>query len=366
MKNIADKSDNTAGASGESPASEYNDHKNEIQGAVEASGQTLSAATLLQLAKALFINGVGAQSCIDSSSGDTIQLSPLTGGSGLRVPDNYAELNGAILRFVKSTPNVTTAVTINFGQTGTELSAKTLVRSDGTVPEIGDVDGECYVQWDNSADKWVLLSNGADAFKYPAVDTNTIIPKFKTNNVIIDTGSGDATITLDPGDFEGQTVNVIVDDLGLGIVDWGGSYLIYVSLNSALTTSLIATFKWINGAWIVSSGVTATYVSGDETTIKDALGNQTVKYKFLIGASGTSTTSGALFRSGTLGGGSFSSPFTSVPFVKSLSASILGFEAWVVRQANPTATARQAIRAVSTVSTNSAITIDEEYEGKYA
>jgi hypothetical protein len=264
MENIADKSDNTGGSSGELPASQYNDHKNEIQGAVEASGQILSAATLLQLAKALFINGVGAQSCIDSSSGDTIQLSPLTGGSGLRVPDNYAELNGAILRFVKSTPNVTTAVTINFGQTGTELAAKTLVRSDGTVPEIGDVDGECYVQWDNSADKWVLLSNGADAFKYPAVDTDTIIPKFKTNNVIIDTGSGDATITLDPGDFEGQTVNVIVDDLGMGIVNWGGSYLIYITLNSALATSLIATFKWINGAWVVSGGVTADYVSGTE------------------------------------------------------------------------------------------------------
>jgi hypothetical protein len=35
-----------------------------------------------------------------------------------------------------------------------------------------------------------------------------------------------------------------------------------VSLNSALTTSLIATFKWINSGWVVSGGVTADYVSG--------------------------------------------------------------------------------------------------------
>ncbi len=71
MQDITDKTDSTAGANGELTATEYNDHKNELQGAVERSGQALNAATLLQLAKALFINGAGAQSVEDSGSGDS-------------------------------------------------------------------------------------------------------------------------------------------------------------------------------------------------------------------------------------------------------------------------------------------------------
>lgn len=129
----------------------------------------------------------------------------------------------------------------------------------------------------------VLASQAFDAFKnflQPVLqlklDTETITPANRHINAEIDTGSGDADIILDVGTFEGQTVNVTVNDLGIGSVDWGGGYLIYISLNSALTTSLIATFIWTNGAWVVTGGVTATYVSGTYRVFQKANGTQKI------------------------------------------------------------------------------------------
>ena len=168
MQNIADKADSTAGSTGQLPASEYNDHKNELQGAVETTGQTLSAAIDNQLAQAMFIYGSGASSMEDSGSANAIQLSPPTGASGLAVPENYTEINGTVFRFVKSTANTSQTVVLSAGQTGTELSAKSVVKIDGTtLPNIGELLGLITVMYDSGVDKWLVLNiyNDLDAFR---------------------------------------------------------------------------------------------------------------------------------------------------------------------------------------------------------
>ncbi len=269
MQNIADKADSTAGATGELTATEYNSHKNELQGAVTRSGQTLSAATLLQLAKALFINGVGAESCVDSGSGNSIILSPATGASGLVVPDNYSELEGAILSFTKADINTSTAVTVNFGQTGTELGAKSLVRIDETVPAVGDVIGRCLVQWDNSADKWVLISNETDTYKYDVSSAGgALAPKFSNNIAEVDASLGNVSITLADPEFVGQRIRIFAN--GTGIVDVAGTGLyannVYITEN---TGGMSAEAVEVSGAyeWRADNGVTADYVSGGQRAV---------------------------------------------------------------------------------------------------
>lgn len=168
MQNIANKADSTAGATGQLPASEYNDHKNELQSSVTRSGQTLSAAITTQLAQAMFINGIGASSMNDGGSANAIQLSPPTGASGLAVPENYAEIDGGIFRFTKSVANTSQTVVLSAGQTGTELAAKSVVKSDGsTLPNIGELLGIITVMYDSGVDKWLVLNiyNDLDMFR---------------------------------------------------------------------------------------------------------------------------------------------------------------------------------------------------------
>ncbi len=157
MENIPDKSDSTAGVNGQLPASQYNDHKTELQKAVERSGQTLNPAITDQHSKAMFINGIGAATMVDSGSGNTITLQPLTGGSGLVPPDDYVEFNGGVVSFDKADANTGTAVTVSpWG-----LTAKPLVNKDLSLPAIGSIIGAIRIQWDNSEDKWLIVNTDA-------------------------------------------------------------------------------------------------------------------------------------------------------------------------------------------------------------
>jgi hypothetical protein len=268
MQDISDKADSTAGATGQLPAAEYNDHKNEQQDAVVRSGQTLSAATLLQQAKAYFINGTAAETVVDSGSANSIILAPLTGSSGLVVPDNYSELNGAILSFEKSAANTSTSVTVNFGQTGTELGAKTLVRSDLSVPAIGDVIGKCFIKWDNANDQWILLRNETDTYKYVIAATGAIAPKFANNIYEIDTSGGNVVISALPTpDFIGQRIDFVVSSTGTGTITAGtgitfdqvltsaeGATVIAVDVGGTLQWELVIDRKAVCKAWVNFNG----------------------------------------------------------------------------------------------------------------
>lgn len=246
MQDIGTKADATGGASGELTAAEFNDHNVEIEKVVTNSGQTLNPAITDQLSKALFIYGTGAASVVDSGSGNTITLQPLTGGSGLVPPDAYLQLNGGVLCFNKATINTGTAVTIAFGT----LGAKALVRKDGSLPAIGDVIGKCYVKWDNSADKWVLLRNETDTYKYTIAASGAIVPKFANNSYEIDTSGGSVVISALPlPDFLGQRIDFIVTGSGTGTITAGTGITFNQVLTSAEGESVISVDKAGTLAW---------------------------------------------------------------------------------------------------------------------
>lgn len=162
MRDISDKSDNTAGATGELSAAEYNDHKNELQESVDRSGQTVSdTKTPDQLGRAMFINGVAAHSMQDSGTANSIVLTPVTGASGLIFPETLAELSGAVFCFEKSLANTSGVITVNVGQdTGSLLPAKNLVLVDASNPEVGTITGELRIAYSLSNDRWELMSQG--------------------------------------------------------------------------------------------------------------------------------------------------------------------------------------------------------------
>lgn len=166
MENIGDKVDNTPGASGELTASEYNDHKNELQEPVITSAQTLdNLKTPEQLSRSMYIYGTASQTMTDAApSANIIELTPLTGASGLVTPDAYSQMDGLIVEFDKSTANTSTTVTVNFGQTGgTLLGAKSLKDPNGSDPGEGVVTGRCRIQFDVGNDWWILLDSGFEA-----------------------------------------------------------------------------------------------------------------------------------------------------------------------------------------------------------
>ena len=117
-------------------AAEYNDRREELQKTVTDAGQTLAAVDTGQLSKAMFANGVSAQSMIDSGATNSITLTPITGASGLRVATpiiaDYSLLDGAIFTFKVNQTN-TGNVTVNVGQTtGALIGALSLFLEDGT------------------------------------------------------------------------------------------------------------------------------------------------------------------------------------------------------------------------------------------
>ena len=255
MQSIPSKSDSTAGANGVLPASEYNDRNVEIEKVITRSGQTLSAAVTDQQSKAIFINAVGASSMIDSGSGDTITLNPVTGGSGLVPPDAYADFNGGVVCFNKATPNTGTAVTIApWG-----LTAKALVRKDGSLPVAGDVIGECFAKWDNGADKWVLMRNETDTYKHYIDSSITFTPGFGKTLLEIDTTLGNRTVPFSDGVFIGQEIYVYTSGTGNSTMSGTG---LYVNGIEQTSNTGILKIEWTGTEWRTENVVTADYVSG--------------------------------------------------------------------------------------------------------
>lgn len=251
MENILDKSDNTPGASGELAATQYNDHKNEIQTSVERSGQLLSSSsTPNQLGRAMFINGTGASTVIDSSADpNLIQISPITGGSGLIAPDSYAQLNGCVFDFDKLNANTSTAVAVNFGQTGTELGTRPLVKQNGTQVSVGEVTGNISVRYDLVNDYWVL-SRTIDQFLPSLSKTRAMLSWYDVQNL------GGAITSMGFG-----------NDLFLAGLSLGGG--IYTSIDTISWTfsqnlgTTINSISYGNSIYIASLGNGEIYRSSD-------------------------------------------------------------------------------------------------------
>lgn len=166
-------------------ADEYEDRSVELQGAVTDAGQSLSAADAGQLSKAMFANGVAAQSMQVSGGVNTLELTPITGANGLRLatpaaPD-YTLLDGAIFSFAANNTN-TGNMTVNVGQTGgTLIGAQPLFLQDGSteIPAGDVIAGRFYnVRYDSTLDvdgAFVLLEViGGYRFKSTSVFSSTM------------------------------------------------------------------------------------------------------------------------------------------------------------------------------------------------
>jgi microcystin-dependent protein len=175
-----------------------------------------------QLAKALFINGVAAQTMVDGGSAGAYQLTPITGSSGLAIPDSYSHLSGAIFEFEVANTN-SGASTINIGQTaGTLLGVKDLTLSGGVAMSGGEMSGWVRVIYDLANDRFELVIQEVQAIPvgitspWPlatpptgwlecdgsAISRTTYAPLF----AIIGTayGVGDGSTTFNIPDYRGE------------------------------------------------------------------------------------------------------------------------------------------------------------------
>jgi len=128
-------------------ADDLNIKQDELVNAVEAAGLTLDAAGVKrsQIAQAMFLNGVGAQSMDDGGTANAKILTPSTGASGYVFGENYTQLDGALFVF-KNVVLSTGAVTIDCGQTaGTLLGVKSLTLPDGSALTGGELLADAYV-----------------------------------------------------------------------------------------------------------------------------------------------------------------------------------------------------------------------------
>lgn len=180
-------------------AAEFEDRDTELENSVEKTGQTLNETKPTQLSRAMNINGIAAQSYQDSGTANAIVLTPITGSTGLQVPDAYAQFSGAIVEFNKTTANTSSSITVNIGQTtGTVLGAKNLKRLDGTSPSVGEVTGWMRIYFNAGANEWRILGTLGTSFLSQQITSNYNVPTPDTTNrfLNVDATSADVTITF--------------------------------------------------------------------------------------------------------------------------------------------------------------------------
>lgn len=111
------------------PAAEWNQLAQELKAPIVASGQALSAGSVIQLGKAIAAYAAVGHFYTDGGSADTVQLSPI---GTLQAPPFY--FDGLLARFRPAFAG-TGAATLEIAS----LGAKALVRPDGSVLEADDL-----------------------------------------------------------------------------------------------------------------------------------------------------------------------------------------------------------------------------------
>lgn len=284
MTNIGDKVDNTPGASGELTAAEYNDHKNCLQEPVTSSGQTLSGLdTPDQLSRAMFIYGTSAQSMQDAApSANIIELTPLTGSSGLITPDAYTQMDGLTVEFDKPVVNTSSTVTVNFGQSAiTLLGAKSLKKPDGTNPLIGQVFGRVKIQFDVSNDYWIVLKAG---------DTNVPAGYIETE---LDESGTDLIIrnpTMEIGGYLNKQSNITIDLTALVASTWYACVL-NETTGTITAENISSVFNTGGGGnWDISGNQLDIYTSIWDSTRKYCRAYDATDYYRVFGVFKTNST----------------------------------------------------------------------------
>lgn len=145
MQDFGTKTDNSPPPGGQLSAAEFNNLATENEIAVTRSGQSLDGGRTNQLAESLFIHAVKSVSFQDSGSANAYVATPVSGSSGVLIPGNYTNLNGAVITFIAANSN-TGASTLNIGQTtGTLIGSKPIRFSNDAALASGDIKGGTYL-----------------------------------------------------------------------------------------------------------------------------------------------------------------------------------------------------------------------------
>lgn len=130
---------------------EFNSIAFELENSVLRSGQTLAPANgvgeiYTQLAQSLFIHSVKSTLFQAGGTANAVELTPLSGASGVLLPSGYTLLSGARIAFSPAFAN-TGATTVNIGQTsGTLLGAKNLLTWNGSALTGGELSAGVAVE----------------------------------------------------------------------------------------------------------------------------------------------------------------------------------------------------------------------------
>ena len=194
--------------------------QDELVALVERSLQVLDATGVkrIQAARAAFLNGVAAQSMVDTGGVNTKVLTPISGASGYVFGESYAQLTGAAFMFKNDTTN-TGATTVNVGQTaGTLLGVKDLTQAGGVAFVGGELIAGSY--------NLIIYDLANDRFEIVTIESFTV-PRNHIDGLIMSNGT--------------DTEHDI--DIGIGeAADFTNAYL--MKLTAAMT-------KQIDVAWAV-------------------------------------------------------------------------------------------------------------------
>lgn len=163
MQDFGTKADNSPPPGGQLSAAEFNNLATENENAVLRSGQALSGASDTQLAQSLFLHSVKSAAFQDSGAANAYVATPVSGVSGVLLPDVYTNLNGAVISFKAANTN-SGASTLNFGQTtGTLLGTKAIRTQTDVALPAGAIAAGQYLElvynssFDSGNGAWVLL-----------------------------------------------------------------------------------------------------------------------------------------------------------------------------------------------------------------
>lgn len=227
-------------------ATNINNMTQELENAVTRSGQSLTTddgtpdANVDQLAESLFIHGTKAQTFQAGGTANAIQLTPVSGASGVLVPSSYDDMDGARVVFAPASAN-TGNVTASIGQTsGGQLASRPVLDITGAQLAAGAIATSRHAKliYDASASggsgAWILeesASGGATGdVNGPASSVN--------NNLVLFDGTGGKTIK----------------DAGVGLADLQGRVKVIASDTQTTTFSTTQLIPFDNTVPLVSEG----------------------------------------------------------------------------------------------------------------
>lgn len=176
-------------------ASEATSMRSESKNAVTPAGLVLAPQSgvgedVTQLAQSIFIHSVKALHFVDGGAVNTIELTPISGASGVILPpiaDNYTNLDGAHFTFDAAFTNTVTGVTVSIGQTaGTQFASLSVTKEDGSALGVGDIDAaiENEIRLNLGSNRFELVRGKGIGVKSVNAGTNVTISGTATDPAV--------------------------------------------------------------------------------------------------------------------------------------------------------------------------------------